>query len=173
MFATLPLRYSGRERGRSPPARGARVEGRVRGRQGVDRAQPAGDGPVRRRRRRARRGGAGGHARARPRRSLRRAGALVGGRTPYGARTRAYRRRRDRRRPTGGRSPLRGGSRVGRAPRRALLDRLELLERLAAGLAVTKRAARRRAEDVLEARLGRAAVGTAEDLRLQLDKPRR
>src|SRR3954466_10729104 len=53
------------------------------------------------------------------------------------------------------------------------LDCLELLERLAAALAVAERAARRRAEDVLETRLGRAAVGTAEDIRLQLDELRR
>src|SRR3954470_6317957 len=50
------------------------------------------------------------------------------------------------------------------------LDRLELLERLAAALAVPQRAARRRAEDVLELRFGRAAVGAAEDVRLQLDE---
>ena len=48
------------------------------------------------------------------------------------------------------------------------LDRLELLERLPAALAVAKRAARRRAEDVLELRLRRAAVRAAVHLRLQL-----
>src|SRR5262249_37029606 len=52
-------------------------------------------------------------------------------------------------------------------------DRLELLERLAAALAVAQRPARRRAEDVLKPRLGRAAVGAAEDVRLQLDELRR
>src|SRR5437763_11972897 len=53
------------------------------------------------------------------------------------------------------------------------LDRLELLERLAAALAPADRAARGRAEDVLERRLRRAAVGAAERLRLQLDERRR
>src|SRR5436309_14703163 len=52
-------------------------------------------------------------------------------------------------------------------------DRLELLERLAAALAVAERAARRRAEDVLERRLGRVAVRAAEDVRLQLQELRR
>src|SRR5947207_7015227 len=47
-------------------------------------------------------------------------------------------------------------------------DRLELLERLLAAAAVTQRAARRRAEDVLERRVARAAVGAAEAVRLQL-----
>ena len=56
---------------------------------------------------------------------------------------------------------------------RRLLDRLELLERLAAALAPADRAARRRAEDVLEPRLGRAAVRAAERLRLQLHERRR
>src|SRR5436190_8885792 len=54
-----------------------------------------------------------------------------------------------------------------------VLDRLELLERLAAARAVAQRAARRRAEDVLQPRLGRAAVWTAEDVRLQLHEGRR
>ena len=52
-------------------------------------------------------------------------------------------------------------------------DRLELLERLAAALAPADRAARRRAEDVLEPRLGRAAVRAAERLRLELHERRR
>ena len=43
-----------------------------------------------------------------------------------------------------------------------LLQRLELLERLAAALAVADRAARRGAEEILELRLRRAAVRTAE-----------
>src|SRR5262245_3795288 len=60
-----------------------------------------------------------------------------------------------------------------RSSRRGWLDRLELLERLPAALAVAERAARRRPEDVLELRLRRAAVGTAEDACLQLDEPRR
>src|SRR3954451_14170806 len=55
---------------------------------------------------------------------------------------------------------------------RSSSDRLELLERLAAALAVAQRAARCRAEDVLEPRLRRAAVGAAEDIRLQLDELR-
>src|SRR3954447_20423616 len=53
---------------------------------------------------------------------------------------------------------------------RSSLDRLELLERLAAALAVAQRAARGRTEDVLEPRLRRAAVGAAEDICLQLDE---
>src|SRR3954451_1955764 len=57
-----------------------------------------------------------------------------------------------------------------RASRSGSLDRLELLERLAAALAVAERAARGRAEDVLEARLRRAAVGAAEGICLQLDE---
>ncbi len=48
------------------------------------------------------------------------------------------------------------------------LDRLELLERLAAVLAVTKRPARRGAEDVLELRVRGVAVGTPEALALKL-----
>src|SRR6266550_1871991 len=58
----------------------------------------------------------------------------------------------------------------GRMPRGS--DRLELLERLPAALAVAERAARRRAEDVLERRLRRVAVRTAEDIRLQLHELR-
>src|SRR4051794_37897965 len=53
-----------------------------------------------------------------------------------------------------------------------VLDRLELLERLPAALAVAQRAARGRAEDVLQARLRRAAVRAAERARLQLDELR-
>src|SRR5438477_1336473 len=53
------------------------------------------------------------------------------------------------------------------------LDRLELLERLAARLAPADRAARGRAEDVLEPRLRRTAVRAAEGLRLQLHERRR
>ena len=49
---------------------------------------------------------------------------------------------------------------------REKLDRLELLERLAAAVAVAERAARGRPEDVLEARLGRVAVRAAKDVRL-------
>ncbi len=53
------------------------------------------------------------------------------------------------------------------------LDRLELLERLAAAVA-EERAARRRAEDVLEPILRRAAgEGTAEGVRFQPDQLRR
>src|SRR5579862_7629395 len=52
------------------------------------------------------------------------------------------------------------------------LDRLELLERLAAALAPADRPARRWAEDVLEARLGRAAVGAPERMRLELHERR-
>ena len=44
-------------------------------------------------------------------------------------------------------------------------DRLELLERLAAAAAVADRAARGRAEDVLQLRVGRAAVRAAEAVR--------
>src|SRR5262245_22150736 len=51
-------------------------------------------------------------------------------------------------------------------------DRLELLEGLAAALAVADRAARRRTEDVLEARLGRAAVRALERLALELHELR-
>src|SRR6266508_1233303 len=50
------------------------------------------------------------------------------------------------------------------------LDRLELLERLAAGVAIADAPARRRAEEVLEGRLRRAAVGTAKAVALQLDE---
>src|SRR6202023_4352287 len=57
-----------------------------------------------------------------------------------------------------------------RAARR--LDRLELLERLAARLAVAERAARRRAKQVLEPRFRRPAVRTTEDAGLQLDERR-
>src|SRR5207249_468952 len=53
------------------------------------------------------------------------------------------------------------------------LDRLELLERLTAAHAVAQRAARRRAEEVLELRLGRAAVWAAEDRALQVQERRR
>ena len=52
------------------------------------------------------------------------------------------------------------------------LDRLELLERLAAGVAVANAAARRRAEEVLELRVGRSAVRAAEAA-LQLDELQR
>src|SRR5437763_2500021 len=52
------------------------------------------------------------------------------------------------------------------------LDRLELLERLPAALAVAERAARRRPEDVLEARLRRAAVRAPVHLRLELHERR-
>src|ERR671936_1873655 len=52
------------------------------------------------------------------------------------------------------------------------LDRLELLERLAARRAVAQRPARRRAEDVLEPRVRRAAVRAAEDGAPQLDERR-
>src|SRR5262245_45959288 len=58
-------------------------------------------------------------------------------------------------------------------PPLSVSDGLELLERLPAALAVADRAARRRPEDVLEARLVRAAVRAAERLRLQLDEARR
>src|SRR5689334_17097415 len=51
-------------------------------------------------------------------------------------------------------------------------DRLELLERLAAGLAVADRAARGRAEQVVQARVGRAAVRAPEALRLELHQLR-
>src|SRR4051794_33334700 len=51
-------------------------------------------------------------------------------------------------------------------------DGLELLERLLAAPAITERAAGRRAEDVLERRVVRAAVGAAERLRLELDDRR-
>ena len=54
----------------------------------------------------------------------------------------------------------------------ASLDRLELLERLPAAVAVAQRAARRRAEEVLELRVRRAAVGAAEGPRLELDELR-
>ncbi len=52
------------------------------------------------------------------------------------------------------------------------LDRLELLERLAAALAVTDRAARGWAEDVFEPRLRRAAIRALERLALELDQLR-
>src|SRR3954471_10274331 len=52
------------------------------------------------------------------------------------------------------------------------LDRFELLERLAAGVAVAHAAARRRTEDVLELRVGRSAVRAAEAA-LQLDELQR
>ena len=51
-------------------------------------------------------------------------------------------------------------------------DRLELLEGLAAAVAVADRAARSRPEDVLEPRLGRAAVRALERLAPQLDELR-
>src|SRR5213076_2758877 len=50
------------------------------------------------------------------------------------------------------------------------LDGLELLEWLAAAFAVADRAARGRAEDVLEARLSGAAVRALEGLALELDE---
>src|SRR5262249_44933059 len=56
---------------------------------------------------------------------------------------------------------------------RNALDGLELLERLAAARAVAERPARCRAEDVLEPRVGRAAVRAAVDVRLQLQEGRR
>src|SRR4051794_34262256 len=59
-----------------------------------------------------------------------------------------------------------------RSPRGSL-DRLELLERLAAAVAVAERPARRRAEEVLEVRLRGAAVGALVHLRLELDESRR
>src|SRR5207253_2053782 len=52
-------------------------------------------------------------------------------------------------------------------------DRLELLERLPARVAVAEGAARRRTEDVLEAGVGRVAVGAARDVRAELDEARR
>src|SRR5207248_25704 len=52
------------------------------------------------------------------------------------------------------------------------LDRLELLERLLAFRAVAQRAAGRRAEDVLQARVVRVAVRAAEDIGLQLHQRR-
>src|SRR4051812_37802774 len=54
-----------------------------------------------------------------------------------------------------------------------LSDRLELLERLSAAAAVAERAARRRAEDVLERRVRRAAVRAPVYGRLELDELRR
>src|SRR5262245_17660806 len=63
-----------------------------------------------------------------------------------------------------------GGSSL---PRSAALNRLELLERLAAGFAVAERAARGRAENVVEPRVARAAVRTAEGVALELDEFRR
>src|SRR5438105_8825292 len=53
--------------------------------------------------------------------------------------------------------------------RASVSDRLELLEGLATVNAVAERAARGGAEEVLEPRLGGAAVGTAEDGAPQLD----
>src|SRR5437763_14145650 len=50
------------------------------------------------------------------------------------------------------------------------LNRLELLERLPAGLAVAHAAARRRAEQIFELRVHRAAVRAAEAVSLQLDE---
>src|SRR6186997_3646753 len=52
------------------------------------------------------------------------------------------------------------------------LDRLELLERLMAVRAVADRAARGRAEDVLQLRLGRSAVRAAEHGATQLHELR-
>ena len=100
------------------------------------------------------------------------------------------RRRRGRRRGSpGGRHGRRGhglphGSGVVRAgPRRparrrlpASLDRLELLERLSARVAVAERAARGRAEEVLELRVRRAAPRAAVRAALELESvaaPRR
>src|SRR3954462_13449702 len=54
-----------------------------------------------------------------------------------------------------------------------LSDRLELLERLSAAAAVAERAARRRAEDVLERRVRGAAVRAPVYGRLELDELRR
>src|SRR5437870_2835787 len=59
-----------------------------------------------------------------------------------------------------------------REPRKATSDRLELLERLPAAAAVAHRPARGRPEDVLERGFARAAVGTAEAVRLELDELR-
>src|SRR5512133_2891300 len=58
------------------------------------------------------------------------------------------------------------------APDSCFLDRLELLEGLAAALAVADRSTRRRPEDVLEPRLRRAAVRALERLALELDELR-
>src|SRR5581483_3709959 len=52
------------------------------------------------------------------------------------------------------------------------LDRLELLERLAAAAAVADRPARRGAADVLQLRVGRAAVRAAESAASELDERR-
>ena len=71
----------------------------------------------------------------------------------------------------GGPSPLPYDLGVSRHRRRSL-DRLELLERLTAAVAVAQRAARRRAEEVLELRVRRAAVGAAERAGLELDELR-
>src|SRR6185369_4733469 len=62
----------------------------------------------------------------------------------------------------------------GAAPEYAIgpLNGLELLERLLTVAAVAQRAARRRAEDVLERRVARAAVRAAEAVRLQLHECR-
>ena len=49
---------------------------------------------------------------------------------------------------------------------------LELLEGLAAGVAVADRAARRRAEEVVEPRVGRAAVGARMRARVDLEQSR-
>src|SRR4051794_3752578 len=64
-------------------------------------------------------------------------------------------------------APMRRG-----ASRPPSLQRLELLERLPAAPAVAHRAARRRPEDVLERGVARAAVGTAERVRLELHELR-
>src|SRR6187200_3328203 len=72
------------------------------------------------------------------------------------------------------RAPLiyHSATRLSTARNEAPSDRLELLERLAAVVAVADRSAGRRPEEVLETRRCRAAVGTAEAA-LELDERQR
>ncbi len=111
------------------------------------------------------RGGAGGRraGRARPRSRHRERGP--------GTR-RCARRPGPRRRPLHTSKSARDGLGTRRRAAASSSDRLELLERLAAGVAVAQRAAGRRAEDVLELRVGRAAPGAAERAALELEQRR-
>ena len=99
-----------------------------------------------------------------------------------GTRSRRGRPRREDRQPSGQPLPAARELRAHHVPSEAPpsgaslvlhpLDRLELLERLPAAAAVPQRAARRRAEEVLELRVRRAAVRAAEGARLELDELR-
>src|SRR5213078_883088 len=76
--------------------------------------------------------------------------------------------RRSRRMSPAGASASGAGRRRAPGTPEPRSDRLELLERLPAGVAVADRPARRRPEEVLQVRVGGAAVGAAKGIRLEL-----